>query len=125
MGLAGRYSFIIEQGTTFIREIRYMDSTGLPVDLTDYGARMQIRQTYDSVTTIVTLTDSIGVDGSGLSITPISGTISVTLSAASSSALNFNGEAYFDLEIYSGSGASQFVKRLIEGRVRLSREITR
>lgn len=125
MGLAGRYSFIIEQGTTFTREVRYMDSAGLPVDLTDYGARMQIRQTYDSTTTIVTLTTSVGADGTGLVVTPVSGTIGITLSAVSSSALNFSGEAYFDLEIYSGSGTSQFVKRLIEGRVRLSREVTR
>lgn len=125
MARAGRYSFIIEQGTTFARELQYLDSAGLPVDLTDYGARMQIRQTYESVTTIVTLTNTVGADGSGLVVTPASGTIAITLSAASSSALNFSGEAVFDLEIYSGSGASQYVKRLIEGKVKLSREVTR
>jgi hypothetical protein len=122
---AGRYSFIIEQGSTFTRQIQYLDGTGSPVDLTDYSARMQIRQSHDSSTTIVSLTDTIGSDGSGLVITAASGTIDIKLSAYSSSLLSFGGEAVFDLEIYSGSGVSQYTKRLIEGKVKLSKEVTR
>jgi hypothetical protein len=126
MARAGKYSFIIEQGSTFNRQIQYTDSNGSPVDLTGYNARMQIRQTYDSNVTIINLSStSIGADGSGIVIDPSSGSISITISAASSSVLSFNGEAVFDLEIYSGSGASQYVKRLIEGKVKISREVTR
>jgi hypothetical protein len=122
---AGRYSFIIEQGSTFTRQIQYLDSTGNPVDLTDYSARMQIRQSHDSATTIVSLSTTVGDDGSGLVLTPASGTIDITISATSSSLLTFGGEAVFDLEIYSGSGASTYVKRLVEGKVKLSKEVTR
>ena len=40
---AGRYSFIIEQGSTVSFEIQYADSSGDPIDLTHYTARMQLR----------------------------------------------------------------------------------
>lgn len=121
---AGRYSFILEQGATFTRQIQYLDGNGLPVDLTNYAARMQIRSTAASTTVLVNLTTTVGVDGSGIIITAPSGTLDITISAASSSMLSFN-EAVFDLEIYSGSGASVYVKRLLEGGVKMSREVTR
>jgi hypothetical protein len=43
---AGKYSFVIEQGSTVDFEIVYKDSNSNPVDLTDYQARMQIRPSY-------------------------------------------------------------------------------
>jgi hypothetical protein len=33
---AGKYNFIIEQGTTFTLELQYKDSNSVPVDLTGY-----------------------------------------------------------------------------------------
>lgn len=121
---AGRYSFIIEQGATFQRQVRYTDSNGSPVDLSNYGARMQIRPSPDSNVVIVNLTSTPGADGSGLVITPSSGTINITISAASSSTLTFT-EAFYDLEIYSGSGVTEFVTRLLEGNVKLKKNVTR
>ena len=122
---AGKYNFIIQQGSTFKRLIQYTDSNGEPIDLTDYSARMQIRPSVDSETVYVNLTDTIDADGSGILITPKSGTLEITLSAASSSKLSFNGDAVYDLEIYSGSGNSVYVARILEGRVKLSKEVTR
>ena len=37
---AGRYSFNIEQGATLDIEVQYKDSSGNPIDLTDYSGRM-------------------------------------------------------------------------------------
>lgn len=118
---AGKYNFLIEQGTTVNFGITYKDSTGSPVDLTNYAARMQIRPSVDSSTVICSLSSSLSPDGTGLNISsPISGSINLYISAASSSAFTFT-EAVYDLEIISGS----IVTRLIEGYVKLSKEVTR
>jgi hypothetical protein len=123
---AGKYSFTIEQGSTFERELIYQDSTGVPINLTNYSARMQIRPSPGSSTLYLTLSSSLRSDGTGLNMNGLtgvipttSGTIGIVISAATSSLLTFD-EAAYDLEIYSGSYAS----RIIEGKVKLSKEIT-
>lgn len=123
---AGKYSFIIEQGSTYQSELVYKDSAGEPIDLTDYSARMQIRPSPGSTTLYLTLSSSLGPDGSGLNLNGLngstpktSGSIGIIISAYSSSLLTFDQAAY-DLELYSGS----FVTRIIEGRVQLSKEVT-
>ena len=123
---AGKYSFVIEQGSTFERELIYQNSTGTPIDLTNYSARMQFRPAPGSSTLYLTLSSSLMPDGTGLNmnglngVTPrTSGSIGIVISAASSSMLTFD-EAAYDLEIYSGNYAS----RIIEGKAKLSKEIT-
>ena len=124
---AGKYSFIIEQGATTDFEIVWKDGNGDVVDLSDYHARMQIRSGYGSDSTLhASLTSSLDSDGTGLNLSgsngtnPLSsGSIGIFISAASSSVFNF-GEAHYDLELVSGS----YVTRLIEGKVRLNREVT-
>jgi len=130
---AGRYSFIIDQGSTVDFRIEYRDSSNNPVDLTNYQSRMQIRPSKESSTIICTLSSSISTDGTGLNMTPFSastqlpktsGSIGIVISAASSSAFSFS-EAYYDLEILSGSSPTTFVNRILEGKIKLSREVTR
>jgi hypothetical protein len=123
---AGRYSFIIEQGSTFQTELIYKDSLGVPVDLTNYSARMQIRPNPGSPTLYITLSSSLDPDGTGINLNGLdgsnprtSGSIGITISAVSSSMFTFDQAAY-DLELYSGS----FVTRIIEGKVQLSKEVT-
>ena len=124
---AGRYSFTIEQGSTLDFNVQYLDSNSTPVDLTDYSGKMQIRPSAGSSDVIATLSSSRDTDGTGLNFSgsngstpPTSGSIGVFISAASSSAFSFN-EAVYDLEIYSGS----IVTRILEGKVKLSPEVTR
>lgn len=127
---AGKYSFVIEQGSTLDFGINYKDNDGNPVDLTDYNGRMQIRPTVASSEVYLRLTSNRNDDGTGLNFSgsnndqpPTSGSIGIYLSAVSSSLLDFN-EAYYDLEIYSGSNP-EYVTRLLEGKVKLSKEVTR
>lgn len=127
---AGRYSFVIEQGATVNFQIAYTDSNGTPVNLTGYQARMQIRPTVDSSTVYITLSSSLDPCGTGLNLSgsnsinpPASGTIGVYISAASSSQLNFT-QGVYDLELATGSGACYVVTRLLEGEVRLSKNVT-
>ena len=129
---AGKYSFVIEQGTTTIFEIQYTDSLGSPIDLTGYAGKMQIASNYasDNTRTVyLTLSSSLNPDGTGLNFSgsngqfpPTSGSIGIYISSCTSSLLTFPN-AYYDLEIYSGSNCPYTV-RLLEGQVNLSKQVT-
>ncbi len=124
---AGNYTFTIEQGTTTDFQIDWKDSNGNPVDLTDYSARMHIRSDYGSTGTLYAeLSSTLDTDGTGLNLLGsnssqalTSGSIGVIISAASSSNFTFS-EALYDLEMVSGS----YVTRLLQGKVKLSKEVT-
>ena len=124
---AGRYSFIIEQGSTLNLELQYKDENGVPIDLSNYSGKMQLRSSVDSSIVILELSSSLQADGTGLNFSgsngstpPASGSVGIFISATSSSALDFT-EAVYDLEITSGS----IVTRILEGKVKLSKEVTR
>jgi hypothetical protein len=126
---AGKYSFVIEQGTTTNFEIQYKDSNNAPVNLTGYSGKMMIRSGYADAnpTTYAILSSSLAADGTGLNFSgsngitpPASGSIGIYISAISSSNFTFN-TARYDLEITSGS----VVTRILEGQVSLSQEVTR
>ena len=124
---AGRYSFVIEQGATLNLELQYKDANGNPIDLTGYTGRMQLRPSVDSSTVYLSLTNNLQPDGTGLNFSgssgtnpPTSGSIAIYISAPSSSALTFD-TAVYDLELASGP----VVTRLLEGQIKLSKEVTR
>ena len=139
---SGKYNFTIEQGATVDFEVNYADSSGNPIDLTTYDhARMKIKQTKSSTTAIIYLSSSIGGaphgtvfdsngDQTGLSLlgSPLnlkprtSGSIGVFISAESSSQFSFD-QAFYDLELVSGSSAP-IVYRILEGKIKLSKEVT-
>jgi hypothetical protein len=129
---AGRYPIYIEQGASLDFEVQYIDSEGNPVDLSGYSARMQIRPSTTSTIAYITLTSDLQPDGSGLNLSgshstkpPTSGSIGVFISACSSSVLEF-GDAVYDLELsVPYEGGCDYVTRLIQGPVRLSKEVTR
>lgn len=119
---AGRYSFTIQQGTTTEFEVVYKDSNLEPVNISDFHAKMQIRPDYADFTDEVNicLSSSLDPDGSGLYMDGVSGSIRVHMSAAKTEEFDFD-DGFYDLELYSGS----FVQRLLEGKVRIRREVTR
>jgi len=129
---AGRYPIYIEQGASLDFEVQYLDSEGNPVDLSGYSARMQIRPSTDSSTIYVTLSSSLQPDGTGLNLSgshslkpPTSGSIGIFISSCTSSVFNFN-DAVYDLELFVPyDGGCSYVTRLIQGPVRLSKEVTR
>jgi len=124
---AGKYSFTVEQGATTNFEIQYKDSGSNPINLAGYSAKMQLRTAADASAALLTLSSSLEPDGTGLnmsgsngSTTLLSGSIGVVISAITSSLLSFD-TAVYDLELTSGS----VVTRLLEGTVRLSKNVTR
>ena len=131
---AGRYSFIIEQGTTLNLELQYKDSNGDPISLAGYEGAMQIRSSYSgSGVTYLTLTSSLGdvynfnsssaflsFSGSNGTTPVTSGSIGIYAGWVETEDLTFTGSAYYDIEITSGSLRT----RLLEGQVQLSQQVT-
>ncbi len=124
---AGKYSFSVEQGATTSCQAVYKDANSNPVDLSGYQARMQIRETIASSTVICRLSSSLDADGTGLNLSgsagtlPLaSGSIGVYISAASSSGFTFD-TAVYDLELVTGGT----VTRLLQGTIKLDKEVTR
>ena len=111
-------SFNIDVGT---RGETYTAGTGCltyyaPKVLTSWTARMDIRDSIDATTTLVSLTSP-----SDIVINTATAEIQVIIAAAVTEALDFDA-GVFDLEMVDSSGA---VTRLIEGDVAFVREVTR
>jgi hypothetical protein len=125
---AGKYNFVIEQGATLNLNVQWKDENEDPISLEGCHARMQVRPDFTSNIVYLSLTSSyFDTCGTGLNlsgsdgITPVqSGSIGILISAESSSKLDF-GDAYYDLEIVNGCE----VTRLLEGKVKLSKNVTR
>lgn len=121
---AGIYELKLEQGATFRRAIRYIvDDT--PVDLTGYDIRMQIRPQYADRTEDILL--EANLDNGRIEILDQSdpdevGYFVVTISAEDTESLQWDRQAFYDIELESSSGN---VVRLLAGRATLFREVTR
>ncbi len=122
---AGQYNFTIEQGSTLTKQFTYKDATGSIVDLHGYSVRMQIRPSIGSESKIDDFDGGTNSTKGGLTLlpttnSPATGTIQLNIHAASSSNYNFS-EAVYDLEIEN----NEVVTRLLQGRIKLSKEVTR
>lgn len=127
-----KISLMINQGETFFKRFLYEDESGSPIDLSYYHSRMQIRPSAGSSTVYATLSSSLSADQTGITHTPYSGSVqlpsssgsfAIQISAYSSSLFNFT-EAYADMFIYSGSGITQYTKKVFEARVKLIKSVT-
>lgn len=128
---AGRYPILIEQGATLDFEIQYNDSNNQPVDLSGYAARMQIRPSIESTSSYIYLSSSyiagascISMSGSHATKPPTSGSIGIFISACDTATFNFN-EGVYDLEIFTNYNNCDYVTRILQGPVRISKEVTR
>ena len=130
---AGSYSFLIERGSTVDFELRYQDSNQEPISLNGQFAEMRIRSGYDK-TAIVELTSSLvpgasytktsgsaflSISGSDLSSPVASGSIGIYIGHEVTSTFNFD-TALYDIELTTGEART----RLLQGRVKLSKDIT-
>tara|TARA_B110000503_G_scaffold139083_1_gene226630 strand:- start:212 stop:559 length:348 start_codon:yes stop_codon:yes gene_type:complete len=113
---AGTYLITAEQGATFTRTIVWKDSAGVPVDLTGYTARMQVREDYFSTVAELTLTTANGK----ITLGGVTGSIVLNVSATDMALLQANSYVY-DLELEIGG----VVTRLIQGTFTVNAEVTR
>jgi hypothetical protein len=111
----GLVNFVCPQGSTFRRTLTYtLDN--LPVDLSGYSSRLQVRQAYYSTEPILSLSS-----GSGITISGSAGIIDIYISDSDTSDLP-PGSHVYDLEIISPSSD---VDRIIEGTFIVTPEVTR
>lgn len=106
------------QGATFDYSLTWQTG-GTAVNLTNYSARMQVRETFDAGTAVVSLTS-----GAGITLGGTAGTILLEMSATTTAALDGtpNKQYVYDLELVSGAG---YVTRLVEGNFLVYPEVTR
>lgn len=123
---AGTYHIAVDQGATFRKTITWKDGAGSAVNLTGYTARMQVRQSFASSSTIISATTANGKIALGGSL----GTISILLSATETAAIpvaspNDFSDAFvgvYDLELVAPNGD---VTRLLQGSFIVNPEVTR
>lgn len=106
----------IEQGATFTLDFVWKDSDGIPVDLTGYSGRMQVRKAVGSADAALTLTSPTGITLGGNT-----GAISVKATPTQTSAITLRTGVY-DLELQDPNGD---VLRFAEGAATVSFEVTR
>lgn len=91
-------------------------TNGTPVNLTDFTARMDVRVSHASSTTVLELTS-----GSGITLGGTAGTILLEASPAETAGVP-SGQYVYDLELVSSGSA---VTRLVEGTLICDPEVTR
>lgn len=109
--MAAKADIVLDQGATFNTTLSLTNDAGNALDLTGYTAQAQLRKWYTSLT-------AINFD---ISIpTPSDGTIYLSLSAATTSNLDY-GRYVYDVITISGGNT---VTRVVEGILTVTPEVT-
>lgn len=117
MAVTTRVDMFIPQGSTYVHTFTYVDADETAINITDYTARMHIRENVDSSDTIYEASSTTGE----LVITGIEGEVELTISATDTAGFTFT-TAVYDIEIVSPDDE---VIRLVKGKVKLDKEVTR
>lgn len=102
----------IDAGSTFSTDVTVNDALGVPINLTNYQARAQLRKSYYS---------STAIDFLVVKTEAVSGILTLSISAANTSNIR-PGRYVYDVEIESSSNV---VTRIFEGIVTVSPGVTR
>jgi len=119
---AGIYNFTIEQGTTFRRVFKYKDTNGNPIDLSSITSlRMQIRESINSPNIISEFTSASGQFIISSSVgSSDKDQFTLTIPSLTSSNYTFD-RAVYDIELEDNG----ITTRLLQGKIKLSKEVTR
>jgi hypothetical protein len=112
---AATHNVIIDQGADWRVDVVYKDPSGVPINLSNYTAQLQLRTSYDAASAALNLTSS-----SGITITANTGRLAIHATSTQTNAL-VAGDYVYDLEI----NLSGFVTRLIQGRAIVRPQVTR
>jgi hypothetical protein len=118
--MATRFDLMCEQGAdlTFIVDYR-RGETDIPVDITGGQARMQARASMNALTPFV---DIDSAEKGGITIDGANGRFLVLIPASVTAMFTPTYEAVYDLEFVDITGRTS---RVLEGRFRVSGEVTR
>lgn len=115
--MAGSFDFTIEQGATFHLAMTWKIDD-VPVNLTNWTARLQARVDVEDTETILSLTTDAG---GGITLGGALGTITLDRNATQTALLQA-GQFVYDLELISSVSS---VTRLLQGQLTISAEVTR
>lgn len=116
---AGRYDFVIEQGTTFSKQITWKDSSGVAINLTGYTITGKIKRKPSDITALASFTCTLANQGSSPGVFTIALTATQTAALPTSKDVSRDKESVacvYDIKAQNGST----VYRLIEGVVNIS-----
>ena len=118
--MASQYDIKLDQGATFEQAFVWNDvgPPKVPIDLTNYTARMQVRKSHEESDTILDVDDTdpeIALGGSN-------GTITLLFTDTVTAAFPAPFKGVYDLELIDGSDV---VTRLLEGEFFVTPEVTR
>ena len=120
---AGVYNFTIEQGATFTRVFKYKQANGTPIDLSEAtDLRMQIRETMGSTNPVISGSFDLN---NGFTINAPEGIseenqITLLISSSITELYTFD-QAIYDIELVNQGTTT----RLLQGKIKLSKEVTR
>lgn len=113
---AGKYDFNIEQGTSFTLSLVYKDSTGTPIDLTGWCARL----VWKSNSGVETFTTENTNSSYRFEMDEPNGKLILQFPASTTNNFNFSNAKY-DIELQSPddfyNNGGKFTTRLISGIV--------
>ncbi len=116
---AGWYNIEVLQGATFLLPLKWKAGAPLlPINVTGYSAKLQVRENTSSVAALLEMSSVNG----RIVIGGIDGMITPKLTALETAALSFRRGVY-DLELTEADGVT--VRRLLEGQFVVKPEVTR
>jgi hypothetical protein len=110
---AGTYNLVIDQGSDFALDL-VIKQAGTALNLTNYSGRAQMRTAHTSSSASATLSVTVTNASAGALKMQLAGSVSTNLAA---------GQYVYDLEIFTANDS--IVKRIIQGTVTLTPEVTR
>ena len=119
---AAEYNFSIEKGTAFVIAFEYRDDLQIPIDITNWCARIRWIEDQNTNPTIRTFITNTQTNDYSFVIDPKLGKIILKIPASATAAYNFNSALYdFELQepndLYSGGGKKIF--RILQRTVSL------
>lgn len=127
MPVPNRETITVYQGQTLAKVFQLVNEDTSPFDLTNYTARMQVRQNLSDADTVVSLT-SPAVLGIGLTLGGGTGILTVSMSAVATADLPAYNQAQswvYDLELVDLTQTPAYVERVLEGSFITYPEVTR
>lgn len=115
--MAENYRLTIDQGASFELSFLFADENNIPLNLTGYTARMQLRTSYTAPTPAIELT----TENNRIVFTPLEGKMTLSLPASVTTTIAPRNYVY-DVELISPTG---FVTRAVEGDAIVTPEVTR
>jgi hypothetical protein len=126
---AGKYNFIVEQGSQHDVSFRYKTSDGNGLDLTGYRVRMAVKDHITDTTFVYRASTSASSDanhlehftiGSNQNQAAEAGKFALSIPASTTTAFSFN-QGVYDLELVAPAGT---VTRILEGKFKIKLQVS-